>query len=509
MRLLPAFGVIIFGLTNAVAFGQIKTDWPMAAFDISHDGYNPNETTISPLNVPNLQLKWTYHVTTSGSAKGFFRAQPVIAANVLVKSQLTDLVLIGNNSGTFFALDANSTNPAGSVIWSRSVGSLQPSCPTTTMSGIIGTAVVDRAAQGGRGAVYVGANANVYAFDLATGADVPGWPVSIPKLAVTLEGFVHAGLTLFNGALYVANASKCDFDPYHGQIAVINTATPAVVGQWWTMSGSSALPSQGGGAIWGAGGVSIDPTPETGGVFAATGNGRPNGNPSEITPYAEGVVQLSPDISQIIGYHQPGYIIGDDDLASTATLLTPIGCSTPLLAAQRKSGELYVYRRNYIGVVRPQTLKVINSTGWWRGGPAWDPLAQLLLVTASADGVAPFKGGLIALRMTTGCRFALAWQNNSDLQGIPFVGTSTAMTPPTAANGVVYFAIGLRTISPQAVFKAYAIADQSIGSIQAGQTLWQSQQFSGQVESSPVVVNGMLFVGSFDQNLYAYSLFGK
>ena len=420
-----------------------------------------------------------------------------------------DLVLIGNNAGMFFALDANSTNPAGSVVWSRSVGTVQPACTTVNLGGIEGGPALDRAAQGGRGAVYAGANATVHAFDLATGADLPGWPVAIPNLALPFEGFIRAGLTLANGLLYVTNASKCDLDPFHGQIAVINTASATLTGQWWTMSGSSALPSQGGGSIWGPGGVSVDPTPETGGIFVATGNGRPNGNPSEIMPYAESVVGLSPDLSQIVAYHQPGYVVGDDDLASTSLLFTPTGFPTPLLAAQRKSGELYVYRRNYLGVVKPQTLKIINGNGQWRGAPAWDPAAQLLLVAASADGVAPFKGGLIALRMTTGCRLVLAWQDNSDLLGNPIVGTGTAMPPPTVANGVAYMGVGSAAKPPSAVYKVYAIADQSVGGIQAGQTLWQSQLYGGRVEAAPVVVNGMVLIGTNDQHLYAYTLFGK
>ncbi len=508
MRLFPAFWLIILGLTGA-AFAQTKTDWPMTAFDLSHDGYNPYETTISPLNASSLQLKWNFNATPSGSIKGQFRAQPVVATNVPIGSQLMDLVLIGNNAGMFFALDANSSNPAGSVVWSRSVGSLQPACATSAPSGIIGTAALDRSAQGGRGAVYVGNNGTVYAFDLATGADLPGWPIGIPNLALPLEGFVHAGLTLANGLLYVTNASKCDFDPFHGQIAVINTASATLTGQWWTMSGSSSLPSQGGGSIWGFAGVSVDPTPETGGIFVATGNGRPNGNPSEIMPYAESVVELSPDLSQIVAYHQPGFVAGDDDLASTSLLFTATGCSTPLLAAQRKTGELYVYRRNYIGVVRPQTLKVLNSLGQWRGGPAWDPAAQLLLVAGSADGVAPFKGGLIALRMSGGCRFVLAWQDNSDLQGNPIVGPATAMPPPTIANGVVYIGVGSASTGPTAVYKIYAIADQSVGGVQAGQTLWQSQQYKGRVDASVVVVNGIVLIGTNDQHLYAYTLLGK
>jgi outer membrane protein assembly factor BamB len=504
-------GFVIADLAANATFGQIKTDWPMTAFDISHDGYNPYEITISPLNVGSLKLKWSYRAPKSGSTSvnPTFHAQPTVATGVQVGSQLMDLVLVGDNSGVFVALDANSPNPAGTVVWSQTVGSVQPACPRSKASGIIGSPVLDRAAQAGRGAVYVGNNGFVFAFDLATGALLPGWPISIPNHSIPLEGFIHAGLTLANGLLYVTNASKCDYDPFHGQITVFDTASATIIGQWWTMSGSASLPSQGGGSIWGPGGVSVDPTPETGGVFVATGNGRPNGNPSEIMPYAESVVQLAPDLSQVIAAHQPGFIVGDDDIASTSLLFAPTGCPTPLLAAQRKSGELYVYRRNFIGLLRPQIIKVLNSVGQWRGGPAWDPVAQLLLVASSGDGVPPFSGGLIALRMTAPCRFGLAWQDNTDLQGQPIVGPGAAMPPPTVANGVAYIGVAATQKPPASTYRIYAIADQSVGNVSAGQTLWQSQQFNGAVEAAPVVVNGMVLVGTDDQHLYAYTLFGE
>jgi hypothetical protein len=504
--------LLLVGLATHPAFCQAKTDWPMTAFDLSHDGYNSYETTISPSNVSNLKLKWSYNAADSGLTKWKgFRAQPVVATGVQVGGQSMDLVLIGNNAGTFFALDANSSNPAGSVVWSQSLGSVQPACPADGPAGIIGAAALDRSAQGGRGAVYVGNNGYVYAFDLASGALLPGWPVSIPNLSITFEGFLHAGLTLANGLLYVTNSSICEFDPWHGQIAVINTSTPTVVpGQWWTMSGSASLPSHGGGAIWGPGGVSVDPTPETGGIFVATGNGRPDGSRTETALYAEAIVELAPDLSQITAYHQPGYIINDDDIASTSLLFAPTGCPTPLLAAQRKSGELYVYRRNYIGLLRPQVLKVLNSPGTqWHGAPAWDPVAQLLLVTGSADGVAPFSGGLIALSMTANCKFKLAWQANTDLQGNPIAVSGTLMTPATTANGVAYIGVGSTPKKPAPPYKIYAIADQSVGAINVGQTLWESQPFGGTVEAAPVVTNGMVLIGTNDQHLYAYTLFGQ
>jgi hypothetical protein len=43
-------------------------------------------------------------------------------------------------------------------------------------------AAIDRHTDYGRGAVYLGNNTAVHAFDLATGAELAGWPVTVPSI---------------------------------------------------------------------------------------------------------------------------------------------------------------------------------------------------------------------------------------------------------------------------------------------------------------------------------------
>jgi len=62
-------------LLNAVRSGAgSNVDWAQFNFDPAHDGYNPYETLLSPMNVANLELKWSY-APPDGEVQG----PPVVA----------------------------------------------------------------------------------------------------------------------------------------------------------------------------------------------------------------------------------------------------------------------------------------------------------------------------------------------------------------------------------------------------------------------------------------------
>ncbi len=512
MRVIPYTIIFLTALASSQAMGQ-KVDWLTYGFDLARSGYNPNENLLGPSNVASLQQAWAFDAAKFARSlsppppitSGHFRAQPLVATNVTVGGNNMDLVLVGDNDGLFFALDANSSSSQGSIVWTRQIPTVKPACTSASISGILGTATVDRSA-GPNGAVYVAANALVYAWDLATGATIPGWPdigLQIPHLTQDVDGFIHSGLTLVGHSLYVTNASKCDFGSYHGQIALIDTNAVSVTDQWFTMSGNGSVPSQLGGAIWNPGGVSIDVTASQPLVYTATGNAKPNGPATETLPYAEAIVKLKPNLSDAISTHTPGYLDRDDDIASTATLFSARNCSPAFVAVEQKFGAIYIFQRNHINTTSPQTIQLANTHGQLRGGPAWDPVAQLLLFTSPADGPSPFTRGLIALQQTSQCQFGLAWDTSNDMAGNPIIPQDTPLSPPSIANGVVYFA----PVTGNNV-RVYAVADQNGGGASAGQVLWESQVYGGGVQEAPSIVNGRLFVATYDGKVYAYSLPG-
>ena len=410
-----------------------------------------------------------------------------------------DLLFVGDNDGNLFALDAKSTNPAGTVVWTRSLGFLQPATPCADLPnnhwGITGSAAISRTANGGRGAVFVAANGRVYEFDLATGNPVSPWPaggLAIPNVLPEMDGFVYGGVNLAFGKIYVATASACDHKPYHGQIAEFSTGGHFVQ-QWFTIGGTTTPPAQNGGGIWGPGGVAVDIQPN-GGVFAATGNALPNGQPGESVDYAEDIVKLSYDLTTLLSDGDPTFSGLDVDFGATPLLFTANGC-TPSLAAVAKSGELFIYW-NRDNLIQPQRIAIAFNADLV-GIPAWDRARQLLFVTNPADSSGgTYKPGLLAFRIQE-CQLALAWQT-ADATEPPAIANGTFLSPPTAANGVVYFAVGspYRDSSPR---KLYAISEQT------GQVLWTSD-IVGPVLTAPTVVNGQVFVGTFDNKIVAYGL---
>jgi outer membrane protein assembly factor BamB len=69
----------------------------------------------------------------------------------------------------------------------------------------------------------------------------------------------------------------------------------------------------------------------------------------------------------------------------------------------------------------------------------------------------------------------------------------TFVSPPTVANGVVYYGDG-RTDTEFAFNAA------------TGQQLWHSSVITGAVYAAPTMVNGKLLVPAWDHKLYAFGL---
>ena len=162
---------------------------------------------------------------------------------------------------------------------------------------------------------------------MATGNPVSPWPaggVAIPNVVAAKDGYIYGGVSLAKGKIYVTTASACDVTiPYHGQIAEFGEGT--FIRQWFTIGGNTTPPAQNGGGIWGPGGVAVDVQPG-GGVFAATGNALPDGQPGESINYAEDIVKLSYDLSSLLSDGKPPFSLSqhDVDFGATPVLFSPM-----------------------------------------------------------------------------------------------------------------------------------------------------------------------------------------
>jgi outer membrane protein assembly factor BamB len=452
----------------AAAASAAPVSWLTYGFDAQRTGYNPSEATIGPGNVAGLHVRWRVNLGA------VMIAQPVEAAAVSVHGVSTNIVYEGTEHGDFYALRASD----GSVVWHTNLGSVQTGCDDMP-DGVFGIGGAGAISFTGThaGMIFVaGGDGSVHAFDLATGAEEPGWPVA-GVFAPATES-VYGGLTLVGNKLYVTVASHCDFFPYHGAVVAINVAKHAVNGRFYPAGPPSGGVS--GGGIWGPGGASV--LPGNGHVFVATGNGGKGGS----YRLSDAVVELSPSLA-VLGSDSPTLVGSDLDFGATPILFGPPGCPVTLAAAMNKTGVLFVYAAGALNAGPRQTLDMAAQFGLhFIGIPAWDPVTNMLYVansTDSADG--PYLHGMIALKAAPDCSLSLAWQQS--------VGVNSAATsPPTVADGVVYYGDG-----PGDEEFAFDAA--------TGAPLWNSGSTTGMLFAAPTVANGKLFVPSWDDYLYEFS----
>jgi len=506
--------VIAAAMSGSASCGA--ADWTMFGFGPRHAGYNPAESLISPANVSTLKPAWAFSLTEYAKANGlptkrqWIVAQPVVATNVVGAGGAMDMLFIGDGTGLFVALKADSSNRTGELIWARSTPLVLTACADVgNQAGILSTAAIDRQANGGRGAVYVASNGIVYAWDLATGATIAGWPETgfvIPNLIPNGDTFIFAGLTLVDGTLYVTNAGRCDKPPYHGAITAIDTVGVYMKAQWFAAGGSPTVPTVSGGGIWGPGGVAIDTSSHGGALYTATGNPVPD--TATVAPrYTEAMVRLRPNLSAVDWSAQPVNAAGDHDFGSTPVPFHPATCQQEMAAVMRKSGELYVAVTNPASPSTPRisVLKAAPGSTAAFGAVAFDDSTQLMLMTTAADGVAPLTHGLLAFKVNSHCQLQFAWKTNSSPDGNPIIAPGIPLTNVTAANGLAFFGVGLGAPSGALSNGLYAVAQTTSGNVMAGQALWHSGDITTGVIGAPVVVNGWVYAAA-GGTIHAYAL---
>lgn len=434
------------------------TDWSTFGDDLSRSGNNPGESTISRTNAAGLNVLWKYN---SGAA---IDAQPLVATGIPVSGGVLNLVLIGAENGSFAALNAET----GAVVWQKPLGSTTNVCTDVEggQYGITGTAVFDRA----HNLVYVADGQNeIHALNASNGVEAPGYPVLLGNVS---SEHVYSALTYnpANGTLYAATASYCDNVPYHGRLVAINASTGGIVTTFEPVTSSY------GGGMWGMGGESID---AIGDVYVATGN------PS--SQYGESLLQLSSALA-VSAAGSPSIKTGDYDFGATPLLVQTPGCPSQAIV-KNKDGELMTWDTASIGGNPVQRLQMAYGTqaGSFIGLPAYSPATNLLYV-GDPSGSGGFGVGLIALSEQATCTWTLAWQ-----QPIGTNNTDNNNDPPSVANGVVYYNDGVGD-------EASALDAAS------GTPLWNSgATIGGPVFAAPVI-DGHLFVGSWDHQLYAFAL---
>ncbi len=443
----------------------VYTDWPTFGDDIARTEYNPHETTLTAANVANLKLAWKVNL---GAA---ITDQPLVATNVMISGTPRTVLYIGTEGGQFYALDADTHT----TYWSKSLPTTSPGCTDLPggVFGITGTATFDRSTN----RVYVAdADLQVHAFDMSTGAEQSGWPVSVDT-TYTLD-HVYSGLALNPTVkqLYVATASYCDNGTWHGRIDAIDTTSATIAHSFFPGA------PYGGGGIWGLGGPAID---ASGNVYVGTGNTQ--GGPSSSSGYGKQMVALTSALS-VTAANQPGIAVGDFDFGASPTVYQPPGCPL-MVSAKAKNGVLYTWKASSIssGPIQSLAMNVNTVDGQFIGATTYSAATHLFYVGVP-NAVAPFVDGIVALAPQSDCTLALAWQQAVG----PMTVSGNDNGSITVAGNVAYLTDGIGN-------EVFAFNASS------GTPLWNSGTIiSGATMVSPTV-DGRVFVSSWDHYLYAFS----
>jgi outer membrane protein assembly factor BamB len=440
------------------------TDWPTWGFGVERQGFNPKESSIGVGNVDELKQSWSVDLGAN------INTAAVVATGVRVGGRSRDLAYVGTEHGAFYAIDVAD----GRIVWKKQYATQTVDCSESpdNIFGVTAAALIDKPAK----RVYVAAaDGKLHGLDLATGAEVRGWPVTLVDDPKT--DFVWSAPTLWKGRLYVGTASHCEVGPREGRIIAIATATAQKLHVFWISDEGPPT----GGSIWGWGGVSVDP--ESGDVFAVTGNAM---NFPENVLYADHVLRLTRDL-QLVASHAPPVVGFDDDFGSSPMLFQRKGCP-PQLATMRKHGALYLYDRNGITNGPRQTVNVSGPPFRLAGVSAIWPEENLIFVANPTPPTSEnYTHGMLAFKITEACRLDLAWQQTAGRN-------DSSVSSPTVANGVVYYGDGMGE-------QLHAFDART------GHPLWSSKpgDIRGPVFVAPVVVNGMVLAGAWDGRLHAWT----
>jgi hypothetical protein len=360
-------------------------------YDNSRTGWNPNETTLTPQNVPGLQL------LASVSLDEQVDAQPLLVPGLAIPGQGThDVLYVATENDTIYALDAGT----GAVLFSQNFGQpvsqsvLPGQCNSNSASvGITSTPVIDLASSTMYVMIYTYEDDTpiyrLHALDLSTLTDKVA-PAVVSASAKLANGHKYnfnasvsrqrAGLLAANGNIYAGFSSFCDLAG--------NLSRGWLLG--WQNGSLTPLPENYLAderaastndfflsSIWMAGyGVAAD---SSGNLFFATGNSDFSGTSYNMTTnLSESVIKMSPDLTTVESYFTPyggdtgvKYLDQNDlDMGSGGVLLLPDqpNYTDGLAVAAGKVGKMYLLDRiNLGGHSQNNALATFSIGGCWCG----------------------------------------------------------------------------------------------------------------------------------------------
>jgi polyvinyl alcohol dehydrogenase (cytochrome) len=372
--------------------------------DLSNSRYQPaGPAGLTAETTPKLKLKWAFGFPGANTA----RAQPTVAGG---------RVFVGSQDGTVYSLDGKT----GCIVWSFKA-----------KSGVR-TAVVLGAPAGAATPLYFGdGRSNVYALNASTGTQL--WTQNVETHP---SSHITGAPALYQNRLYVPVASgeegqgnnkNYECCTFRGSLVALNIANGNVVWKTYTIpTEPRTLGRNAGGAVrWGPSGAGVWGAPAVDAkrhvIYAATGNmyTEPQQNSSDAViafDMDSGKIvwtsQVTPKDVFVVGCNQPnpancpvGDDVGPDFDFGNAPMIVTTAAGRDLIVIGQKSGVGWALDPDKKGAVVWQYRAGQGSAlGGMEFGSATDGVNAYFPVN---DGVQPTAGEIHAVRLETG---EMAWK---------------------------------------------------------------------------------------------------
>lgn len=441
--------------TALAAHTGAGSDWSMYMHDVGRSGNNKAETIINRTSAPNLKVHWTY---TGG---GMIFSQPTVANGVIYW-------------GSFDGFE-HATNLNGQQIWQQNLGN-RTTCAPVSPLGVVSTAAVSTVTINGTqtSVVFVGGgDDHLYALNASTGSVIWSTPIGNPST----NTFIWDSPFVFNNNVYIGSATTGESTGCKlvaGQFFELNASTGAVEHTYNSVPAGCV-----GGGIWSS------PTFDAsdGSIYFTAGTQGNCGNDH----ISIGIVKLrGSDLTYLSSWQIPlnQRLTNDADFAGTPTLFTATinGTLQKMVGAVDKNGFYYAFNRASLSS-GPVWSKQIAGAG------ACPQCGQGSISSAVWDGSRLFVAGGITTINTVSC------------------GGSVRALDPATGNFL------WETCLPKTVMGAISEVPGVIALVDGPNlTLLNTSSgaklynHSAHLYGSPSISNGVLYVGSTTNQLYAFGL---
>jgi outer membrane protein assembly factor BamB len=500
-----------------VALGQSTepAEWPTGSFDQQRDGWQRNETKLTPDNAKNIRLLWKLKTDNKPMGMQSFR-EPVIVAGVHTPAGVKTLAIFAGSADAVFAIDVDN----GSLVWQKDLkwSSDKPQEPGQGAgficnNALTATPVVTPATAAQRFVYVLSNDGYLHTMDPATGEEKD----SALQMLPAVYGKAY-GLNLVNNVVYTVTGQACHGVP--NQLYAVDLTTKKAF---------SSTPGQGG--IFGTAGPAIG---SDGTIYFETGDGVYDVAAGKLSTTVQAYTSANDQLT-LKDYYTPtnhAWLTKRDLDMNTTPVVFPYQ-GRDLLVGSGKEGRYFLMDSKSLGGANHETPlyrtplvsnKNVNfqTEGSWGSFASWEGKDATRWVLAPIGGPVNVdfpisygptpNGGIIALKVT---------ETSGKTELTPAWVSRDMMTaePPVVANGVVYV-LAAGEFTAQANDEdggLYSFEERVKRSIPAklyaldavtGKELYSSgdQIASFLHQAGIAVAGGRVIFGTFDGTIYCFGV---